>query len=154
MQHQPRSTSSRSLGADHVVDYTRDDFTAGLAVSDLIIDTAGNKPLSRIRRALTPRGTLVIVGGDGGGRWLGGIDRNLRATLLSPFVGQRLRGILAKEDHRDLERVSALIESGAVRPVVAHLHPQRGARRHPACPARSRPRQGRRGDLTRLLWLG
>ncbi len=122
-----------SIGADHVVDYTRDDFTAGPARFDLIIDTAGNRPLSRIRRALTPRGTLVIVGGDGGGRWLGGIDRNLRATLLSPFVGQRLRGILAKEDHRDLERVSALIESGAVRPVVERtftLSEAPGAIRH------------------------
>ena len=80
----------RSLGADDAVDYTREDVTDGTRHWDLIIDTGGHRPLSRLRRALTPRGTLVIVGSEGRGRWLGGFDRNLRAVALSPFVGQRL----------------------------------------------------------------
>ena len=80
----------RSLGADHVVDYTRDNFAAGEQRYDVILDIGGNATLSRLRRALTPRGTLVIVGGETGGRWLGGYDRQLRALLLSPFVGQPL----------------------------------------------------------------
>jgi NADPH:quinone reductase-like Zn-dependent oxidoreductase len=68
----------RSIGADHVIDYTREDVTDGTHRWDLVIDTAGHRPLSRLRRALTPRGTLVIVGSEGRGRWLGGFDRNLR----------------------------------------------------------------------------
>ncbi|MGH2766314.1 MAG: NAD(P)-dependent alcohol dehydrogenase, partial [Actinomycetota bacterium] len=76
----------RSIGADDVIDYTRDDFADGARRYDLILDTAGRRSLSHLRRALTPRGTLVIIGGEGGGRWLGGFDRNFRAGMLSPFV--------------------------------------------------------------------
>ncbi|XRQ10236.1 zinc-binding dehydrogenase, partial [Actinomadura welshii] len=79
----------RSLGADHVIDRTREDFTTGTGRYDLILDTAGNRPLKRLRRALTPRGTLVIVGGPGEGRVLQGFDRTIRAVLLSPFVRHR-----------------------------------------------------------------
>jgi NADPH:quinone reductase-like Zn-dependent oxidoreductase len=107
-----------SIGAHHVIDYTRDDFTDGTRRFDLIIDTAGNRPLAALRRALTPRGSLVIVGGEKGGRWFGGLERNLRAMLLSPFVGQRLRMLLAGENREDLERVTELVETGAARPVV------------------------------------
>src|ERR671910_3422828 len=77
----------RSIGADHVIDYTREDFAEGDQRYDLILDIGGNSTLARLRRALTPQGTLVIVGGEGGGRWLGGTDRQLRAMMLSPFVG-------------------------------------------------------------------
>ena len=80
----------RSLGADHVIDYTREDFAEGEQRYDLILDIGGNASLSRLRRALTPNGTLVIVGGETGGRWLGGTDRQIRALVLSPFVGQKL----------------------------------------------------------------
>jgi NADPH:quinone reductase-like Zn-dependent oxidoreductase len=80
----------RSIGADHVIDYTREDFAEGDQRYDVILDIGGNSSLARLRRALTPEGTLVIVGGEGGGRWLGGTDRQLRAMMLSPFVGQKL----------------------------------------------------------------
>ena len=90
----------RALGADHVIDYTRDDFTAGEHRYDVIIDTGGNRRLSHLRRVLTPRGTLVIVGGETGGRWLGGFDRSLGAVLLSPFVSQKL-SMLASTENAD-----------------------------------------------------
>ncbi|MFD0350968.1 zinc-binding dehydrogenase [Kitasatospora aburaviensis] len=74
----------RALGADQVIDYTREDFLAGPRPYDVIIDIAGNRGLRDLRRALTPRGRLVITGGETSGRWLGGTDRQLRAQLLSP----------------------------------------------------------------------
>ena len=76
----------RSIGADHVIDYTHDDFAQGERRYDLILDIGGNASLSRLRRALTPKGTLVIAGGETGGRWLGGTDRQIRALVLSRFV--------------------------------------------------------------------
>src|ERR687885_1530850 len=79
----------RSLGADAVIDYTREDFADRPERYDLIVDTAGRRSLSRLRRALTPRGTLVIVGGEGGGRLTGGFERQLRAAVLSRLVSQR-----------------------------------------------------------------
>lgn len=108
----------RSLGADHVLDYATDDFAAGSRQYDVIIDIAGNATLRRLRRALTPRGTLVIVGGEGGGRFAGGIDRQLRAMALSLFVRQRLTMLPPKEHHVDIERLGALIAAGSVRPSV------------------------------------
>ncbi len=109
----------RSIGADDVIDYTREDFTDGSRRWDVIVDTAGRRPLSELRRALTPKGTLVIVGGDGGGRWTGGFFRGvLRAPVLSLFVGQRLRGLATKVKHKDLVAVSELIEQGKVTPRV------------------------------------
>src|SRR5208283_5220360 len=88
----------RSLGASDVIDYTHDEVDCNGARYDVVIDTAGNRPLSLLRRAMTPRGTLVLVGGEhGGGRVLGGFDRQLRAALVSMFVGQRLRGLVARE---------------------------------------------------------
>ena len=79
----------RSLGADHVIDYTLADFADGTRHYDLILDIAGNPGLSRLRRALTPTGTVVLVGGEHGGNLTGGMNRSLRALLLSPFIGQR-----------------------------------------------------------------
>jgi len=113
----------RSLGADDVVDYTISDFAAGADRYDLIVDTAGNRSLAQLRRALTPKGTLVIVGGEGGGRWLGGLDRLLRALVLSPVVGQKLGGLLATENRQDLDAMTELIEAGKVTPVIDRTYP-------------------------------
>ena len=110
---------ARSLGADDVIDYTNDEIDRNGARYDVVIDTAGNRPLSLLRRALTPHGRLVVVGGEhGGGRVLGGFDRQLRAPLVSMFVGQRLRGLIAKERAEDLETLTQLIESGSLTPVI------------------------------------
>jgi NADPH:quinone reductase-like Zn-dependent oxidoreductase len=110
----------RSIGADHVIDYTREDFTERY---DLILDIAGNRSLSHLRRALTPRGTLVLVGNEEGSRWFGGMGRPLRALVLSPFVGQNLRPLLSKERASDLEVLSELIEAGKVTPVIDRTYP-------------------------------
>ena len=108
----------RSLGADHVVDYTREDFADGEGRYDVILDIGGNAPLSRLRRALTPRGTLVITGGETGGRWLGGTDRQLRAIVLSRFVDQTLTTFISSENHRDMLVLKELIEAGSVAPII------------------------------------
>jgi NADPH:quinone reductase-like Zn-dependent oxidoreductase len=112
----------RSIGADHVIDYTRDDFADGEKRYDLILDIGGNSTLSRLRRALTPKGTLVIVGGEDRGRWIG-MDRQLRALALSPFVGQRLTMLGPKEHYTVLERLTELIEDGKVVPAVERTYP-------------------------------
>jgi NADPH:quinone reductase-like Zn-dependent oxidoreductase len=106
----------RSLGADRVIDYTRDDFAAGSDRYDLILDIGGNPSISRLRRALTPTGTAVIVGGEEGGSWTGSMGRPLRALALSLFVHQRLTNFIAKQRSIDLERLSRLIEAGLVTP--------------------------------------
>jgi NADPH:quinone reductase-like Zn-dependent oxidoreductase len=113
----------RSLGADHVLDYTRDDFAEGGLRYDVILDIGGNPSLSRLRRALTPNGTLVIAGGETDGRWLGGSDRQIRALVLSRFVGQTLTTFIAREDHEDMIVLKALIEAGQVTPVVGRTYP-------------------------------
>lgn len=113
----------RSIGADHVIDYTREDFAGGAQQYDLILDLAGNSSLSRLRRALTPNGTLVIGGGEEGGRWLGGTDRQLRALVLSPFVSQRLTTFASKEHFAGLERLTELIEGGQVVPAIERTYP-------------------------------
>ncbi len=114
----------RSLGADDAIDYTRDAFTDGSRRWDLIIDTAGRRSLSKLPRALNPKGILVIVGGDGGGRWTGGFLRGmLRAPLLSLFVGQRLRGFTATVTREDLRTLGELIDDGKVRPVIDRTFP-------------------------------
>jgi NADPH:quinone reductase-like Zn-dependent oxidoreductase len=114
----------RLIGADDVIDYTREDFADGSRRWDVIVDTAGRRPLSLLRRALTPKGTLVIVGGDGGGRLTGGFFRGmLRAPLLSVFVGQRMRGLVSKETQEDLQALTDLIEAGKVTPVIDRTYP-------------------------------
>ena len=113
----------RAAGADHVIDYTRVDTTAGARRYDAILDVGGNRSLTHLRRALADKGTLVIVGGETGGRWLGGFQRQLRAPLLSAFVGQRLRSIMASENSVDLLVLRELIESGAVTPVIDRTYP-------------------------------
>jgi NADPH:quinone reductase-like Zn-dependent oxidoreductase len=113
----------RSLGADHVLDYTRDDYADGTHRYDLVLDIAGNPGLSRLRRALAPKGTAVLVGGEDGGNLTGGMNRQLRALLLSPVVGQRLVWFIAKERASDLDRLTDLIEAGQVRPSIDRTYP-------------------------------
>ena len=113
----------RSIGADHLIDYTSEDFADGSRRYDLILDTAGRRSLSQLRLAAAPSGTLVIVGGEGGGRWLGGFDRQLRAVLLSPFVRQRLRSVLSVERREDLEYLTEMIEAGKITPVIDRCIP-------------------------------
>jgi NADPH:quinone reductase-like Zn-dependent oxidoreductase len=113
----------RSLGADDVIDYTRDDFADGTHRYDLILDIAGNPTLSRLRRALTPTGAAVIVGGEAGGSLTGGMNRQLRALALSPFVRQRLTMFIAKQRSSDLERLTELIEAGEVTPSIDRTYP-------------------------------
>jgi NADPH:quinone reductase-like Zn-dependent oxidoreductase len=113
----------RSLGADHVVDYTREDFADGTRHYDLVLDIGGNPRLSRLRRALTPTGTAVIVGGEAGGKVTGGFGRSLRAPLVSLFVKQRLAMLTNKERGSDLERLTPLLESGAVVPSIDRSYP-------------------------------
>jgi NADPH:quinone reductase-like Zn-dependent oxidoreductase len=113
----------RSIGADHVIDYTREDFADGAQRYDLIVDTAGRRSLSHLRRALAPRGTLVLVGGEGGGRWTGGFERSLRALIVSPFGRQTLRALISSEPQEDLLVLTDLIEAGKVTPVVTRTYP-------------------------------
>jgi NADPH:quinone reductase-like Zn-dependent oxidoreductase len=112
----------RSIGADHVIDYTHDDFADSEKRYDLILDIGGNPSLSRLRHALSARGTLVIVGGEDGGRWFG-LDRQLRALALSPFVRQRLTTFISKEHYADLERLTELIDDGRLVPVIERTYP-------------------------------
>ena len=112
-----------SLGADRVVDYTREDFAADSHHYDLIVDIAGNSPLSRLRRALTPTGTAVIVGGENKGNLTGGIDRQLRALILTRFVGQRLTGLASKERASDLEILADHLAAGTVTPSIDRTYP-------------------------------
>lgn len=112
----------RSLGADHVIDYTRDDFVRAGLLYDVILDTAGNRPLSVLRRVLTPRGTLVIVGGEGGGKITGGFERSMSAPLASLFSGQKFKGLVSTENHRDLDVLTMLIEAGSVKPAVDKVY--------------------------------
>jgi NADPH:quinone reductase-like Zn-dependent oxidoreductase len=113
----------RSIGAEDVIDYTRSDFADGTRRYDLILDTAGNRSLRQLRRALTPEGTLVIIGGEGGGRWLGMMSRILRALVLAPFVKQKLRFLSATERAEDLRLLRDLIEAGKVTPVIDRTFP-------------------------------
>jgi len=107
----------RSLGADHVIDYTRDDFTRSGERYDLIFDLAGSRSLNACRRVLTQNGTLVVSGGSGG-RLFGPIGRILRAMVLSPFVGQSLRPFISTPSVENLLTLKGLIESGKVAPSI------------------------------------
>jgi NADPH:quinone reductase-like Zn-dependent oxidoreductase len=113
----------RSLGADDVIDYTREDFATRQERYDLILDIAGNRSVSHLRRGLAQRGTLVIVGGEGGGPWFGGVDRQLRAVMLSPFLGQKLGTFVAKPNRKDLIVLKDLVEADKVTPVIDSVFP-------------------------------
>jgi NADPH:quinone reductase-like Zn-dependent oxidoreductase len=114
----------RSIGADRVIDYTREEIGAGGTRYDVIIDIAGQRPLAVLRRALGPRGTLVLIGGDRYDRpVLTGMSRQSRAALLSLFTSQRLRSFIARENAADLQTLAQLAESGAVTPVIDRTYP-------------------------------
>ncbi|WP_346533697.1 NAD(P)-dependent alcohol dehydrogenase [Micromonospora sp. DPT] len=113
-----------SLGATDVIDHTREEITDRGVRYDVIVDTAGNRTLTHLRRALTPTGTLVLVGGEAAtGRLLQGFDRQLRALLLSPLVGQRLIPLVAKESSENLDALTALVDAGRLRPVLDRSWP-------------------------------
>ena len=115
----------RALGADSVVDYTREDVGSLGERFDVVLDIAGNRSLTQLRRVLTPHGRLVIVGGETGGKWLDGLDRQLRAVLLNPFVGQQLGFFVNKENAADLRALTELIEAGQVTPLIDRTYPLR-----------------------------
>jgi NADPH:quinone reductase-like Zn-dependent oxidoreductase len=109
----------RSIGADEVIDYTTHDFTETGERYDVILDTAGTSSFSHLRRATTPKGTIVIVGGEGGGKWFGLTSRLVAGPLQSMFVSQTIRAISSKVKHDDLVVLEDLIEAGKVTPVIS-----------------------------------
>jgi NADPH:quinone reductase-like Zn-dependent oxidoreductase len=114
----------RSIGADHVIDYTQGDFADGRQRYDLILDIGGNSSLSRLRRALAPTGTLVFVGSERA-RWTG-VGRQLGALMLSPFTRQRLTMYISRHRQADLETLSQLIGTGQVTPLIGRTYPLAG----------------------------
>jgi NADPH:quinone reductase-like Zn-dependent oxidoreductase len=115
----------RALGAHHLLDYSYTDFADGGPRFDVILDIGGNARLPRLRRALTPRGRLVIIGGESDGRLLGGSDRGIRAKVLSLFVGQQLGTFVASEKAADLMTLRDLIEAGKLAPAIDRTYPLR-----------------------------
>ena len=107
----------QSIGADHVIDYTQEDFTRSNQRYDLLLDSVGNHSLSEFRRVLTRKGTFVLVGG-GGGRWLGPAVLVLKGVLSSPFVSQRIVNYTTNPNGEDLELLKELIEARKVTPVI------------------------------------
>jgi NADPH:quinone reductase-like Zn-dependent oxidoreductase len=113
----------RSIGADHVIDYTQEDFTQGEQRYDLIFDCVGNRSLSACRRVLRSKGTLLIVGGSSKGNWLGPLLPLLKAIVMSPFVSQTLAPFLARGSKPDLIVMKELLEAGKVTPVIDRTYP-------------------------------
>ena len=114
-----------SIGADRVIDYTREDFTQGSQRYDLIIDTIGNRSLPELRRVLTPAGTVVIVGGPSTGKWIGPLAGLVKAMLYSPFVSQKFTFMLAQLNQKDLDVLRELMQSGKLTPVIDRRYPLR-----------------------------
>jgi NADPH:quinone reductase-like Zn-dependent oxidoreductase len=115
----------RSIGADHVIDYTRDDVADGPQRYEVILDIGGNRPLSHLRRALTRQGTLVLVGGESGDRWTGGMGRQVLAVAASAFSRQNMRMFINKERSADLQYLTELIDAGKVTPIIDRTYPLR-----------------------------
>jgi NADPH:quinone reductase-like Zn-dependent oxidoreductase len=113
----------RSIGADHVIDYTREDFTRGAQRYDVIIDNVGTHSRSDYRRVLTRSGSLVMVGGPSDGPWIGGFSRSIEAMLVQPFVSQRLISFLAHLDRADLAVLGDMMQSGQLTPVIDRRYP-------------------------------
>jgi NADPH:quinone reductase-like Zn-dependent oxidoreductase len=113
----------RSIGAAHVVDYTTQDFTDGRARYDVILDNVGNRPLSRLRRALTPAGTLVLNGGGAPGHVFGPVAGILRAVVVNGLVRERLRLIPHEQKREQLLTLTGLIEAGKLTPVLDRTYP-------------------------------
>ena len=115
---------ARSIGADHVIDYTRTEIGASGVRYDVIIDTAGGRPLPVLQRALAPRGTLVLVGGESYDRpVLTGMARQASIPLRSLFTRQRLRSFIAREKAADLRALTELAQSGTLTPVIGRTYP-------------------------------
>jgi NADPH:quinone reductase-like Zn-dependent oxidoreductase len=112
----------RSIGADHVIDYTREDFTRGATRYDLMLDIGADRPLSDCRRILTPHGRVVMVG-PGRGDWIGPVTRILRATATSRFGRQKVLAFLATDDHADLVVLRDMLEAGSIKPVICRSFP-------------------------------
>ena len=112
----------RSIGADEVIDYTREDIAEATRRYDVIFDTAGNREISNLRRILVPKGTLVLAGGEGGGRWLG-MGRVMKAKAMSPFVGQKMTNFLARPKAADLTTLKELIEADKIKPMIGSKYP-------------------------------
>jgi len=109
----------RSLGADHVIDYTREDFTQSRHKKyDLIFQLAGTRSPSDCRRALTSKGTLVLSSGESDGRWIGPVDRIIKAVVLSPFVSQKMASFTVNPNKENLQFLKQLIEAGTLTPVI------------------------------------
>lgn len=114
----------RSIGADHAIDYTAEDFTRTGKRYDLILDNVGNRTLSELRRALAPKGMLIPNSNKAGGRWMGGyLRRALQALVVSPFVSQKLRPFASRDKREDLLVLSELIQSGKVTPIIDATYP-------------------------------
>jgi NADPH:quinone reductase-like Zn-dependent oxidoreductase len=116
----------RSIGAAHVIDYTTQDFTDGRAHYDVILDNVGNRPLSRLRRALTPTGTLVLNGGGAPGHVLGPVGAILRAVVVNALVRERLRLLPHEQKREQLLTLTGLIEAGKLTPVLDRTYPLAG----------------------------
>jgi len=113
----------RSIGAAHVIDYTREDFTGGRTRYDVILDNVSSLPLARLRAALTPQGILVLNGGGSPGHVLGPVAGIVRAVVASAFVSQRLRPLPSRQNREELLAVTGLIEAGKLTPVVGRTYP-------------------------------
>jgi NADPH:quinone reductase-like Zn-dependent oxidoreductase len=113
----------RAIGADHVIDYTKDDFTRSGVQYDFILDNVSNHSLTDLRRALTPTGTLIPNGGNFDNRWLASGGRIVRAAVLFQFGGQTLGNFLVSSNHADLVVLAELIEAGKVTPVMDRTYP-------------------------------
>ena len=114
---------ARALGADRVIDYTKDDFTAGGDRYDVIVDIAGSAPWGRMRRVLAPNGRLVIVGAQGGNRVIGPLGHIARMKLASLFGSRKAVFFVAKFNHEDMEVLRGLLESGQMKPVIERVYP-------------------------------
>ncbi|WP_026821212.1 NAD(P)-dependent alcohol dehydrogenase [Arthrobacter castelli] len=118
----PKLDFVRSLGADRVIDYCQQDFADGRRQYDVVVDIGGSSPLGWLRRALTRAGTLVLVGGEGGGRWFGTTGRSLVAPLMSPFVSQKLRIRVPRENHTDMAGLASLMSEGKMMPAIDRVY--------------------------------
>jgi NADPH:quinone reductase-like Zn-dependent oxidoreductase len=112
-----------SIGADQVIDYTREDFTQARGRYDLVVDIAGNRTLAQTRQVLVPKGVLVMVGGPDKGHWIGPLGRSVRMALLSPAVSQQMTFFLAHQNKTDLAVLRELLEGGKIRPVLDRTYP-------------------------------
>jgi NADPH:quinone reductase-like Zn-dependent oxidoreductase len=115
----------RSLGADHVIDYTKEDFTKGDERYDVILDNVGTQPLSGFRRVLKPNGICVIIGGGGpnDGKWVGPMARPIKAKLMSPFISQKIGMMMAQGNPDDLKLIADLMQAGKVTTVIDRTYP-------------------------------